>query len=297
MKTTRRRASRPRGRPTRPRPGGMTVRAAAARPAPGRPPRPRRPSRSAGHLARGRVVEAVVLLVVLDAGRSPSRSRRSGRRRPRRSRRPRSRVALLELEVAGGFELHGLVVESASESRASTSKSVSSKMSFSPLRGPGRRGAAGERGLLPRRAWRLAGAWRGIGLDRRRSSGASSIESAAPRSSPEAICRLMPESLGRERLIPERPRVGRRHVGVARLGQRGRLEFVAAFQGAELEVAAGVGLQGVDHARRGELEVAVGLARPAGISADDPEQRARSHGRVARARTRGRSCCDGSRRR
>ena len=170
-----------------------------------------------------------------------------------------------------GLELDGLVVPSP---RASTSKSVSSKMSFSALP------RAGVAGVL---ADGLAGGAAGVGLISSPLRGASSIELARRRGRTAADpCRLIPESLGRPRLIPERP--GRPRSRPSRPGrQRGDLELVAGVQGRQLEVAARLGLQGVDDAGGGQLEVAVASGSPAGTSAEEPA-RGSAAGRVARAR-------------
>ena len=58
----------------------------------------------------------------------------------------------------------------------------------------------------------------------------------------------MPESLGRDRLIPGQSRFRRRDVEVARLCERSRLELVAPFQARKVETTLRVRLQGVDHA-------------------------------------------------
>ena len=189
-------------------------------------------SQRAGHLARGRLVEAVVLLllVVGEAGRA-QRGRRvlvdvllvdredlgAG-------------VALLQLEVAGGLELHRSCRRSrSSESRASTSKSVSSKMSFSPL--PGGRGRRGRR----------AASSAGDGLGLAAGGLAALMFVAAQRGQLDRVGLAQAEARGHLEVDPRvaRPRqvdpreagVGRRHVRVARPGQRGRLELVARRPG------------------------------------------------------------------
>ena len=154
--------------------------------------------------------------------------------------------------------------ESSSESGTSTSKSVSSKMSFSPFLTAGGGVAASDGLALP--GWPCRPAWAAWASDlsvliSSSDRGASSIESWCPRSKAPAPWRLIPESLGRDRLIPERFGIGGRHVRVAG-PKRGRLELVAGVQGAELEVAARFGLEDVDQVARGiELEVAVRLGR------------------------------------
>ena len=173
--------------------------------------------------------------------------------------------------------------ESASDRGTSTSKSVSSKMSFSPFLTAGG-GVAASDGLgfdgLAGAAWpTLARPVVWISSSER---GASSIESACP-------------SRGRPGLEVD-PRVAgpgevdaRRALGSDAvtseslgLGQRGGLELVAGVEGAQLEIAARVGLKGVDQLARGvQLEVAVRRGgRDLGRRA---QKRAGPHRRVARA--------------
>ena len=112
-------------------------------------------------------------------------------------------VALLQLEVAGGLELHRLVVRVVvGERDVDLEIGVVEDVLLALLRR--RRRRRGQRLLGLRTAWRRLR--RGFaGLASRSSSslsGASSIESAWPSPKP-APWRLIPESLGRDRLIPE----------------------------------------------------------------------------------------------
>ena len=93
------------------------------------------------------------------------------------------------------------------------------------------------------------------------SSGASSIESACERSNPPTPWRLIPESLGRARLIPEAD--GWAAVTSESLGPASGVasnSSLASRRG-QLEVAAALGLERRgDVARRHQLEVAARLA-------------------------------------
>ena len=126
----------------------------------------------------------------------------------------RAGVAVLQVEVAGGFELHGLVVGVVVELGTSTSKSVSSKMSFSPfLTAGGGRGRERRLGFdgLARRAWRLV-VWislvgEGRQLDRIRLAQAQSGRRLE----------VDPRIAGPRQVDAREVGIGRRDVGVARL--------------------------------------------------------------------------------
>ena len=114
--------------------------------------------------------------------------------------------------------------------------------------------------------------------------GASSIESACPNPNPAPVCRLMPESLGRERLIPES--LGSAAVTSESLGLESGVDSNSSLASSrtQLEITTRVGLQCVDQfAGRIELEVAV--RRGCGNFRRRPFERTDSNRRVARFRT------------
>ena len=205
----------------------------------------------------------------------PARSRRSGRRPPRRWRRPRSRCRA-----------------------SSSSKSLAASSCIGPVVGVavGVEGVDLEVGVVEDVLLALAGsagrcvagggwvfAQRRLGLGREGGDGlmfaplkgASSIESAPPRPRPEAIWRLIPESLGRDRLIPEKP--GSAAVTSESLGSASGVASNSSLASSSALSSKSLPLSGwsasID-ARRGQLEVAVALdrrRRPA-TSADEPDR-------------------------
>ena len=152
--------------------------------------------------------------------------------------------------------------ESPSDRLTSTSKSVSSKMSFSPFLTDG--GGVAESDACLGLAAGLAvdfALW--VVSSASSESGASSIESAWPRPRPGPDLEVDSRVAGSRKVDAGELRVRRRHVGIACLGHRRRFELVAGIERTQLEIASRVGLEGIDQLARGiELEVAVRLEPP-----------------------------------